>query len=620
MTRQQIWNENFTVQNSWFLESAGASKYFWSYFTGLTGEDDYAGVFVPSTYSGTFHPITPPVGAGSCVYSRDAYVYGVSYEEVAGWVYLVIAKISMTDGQIVSQSRFWKYEKTAYRGYPTIRSISTSNDYIFIDLKVVGYYVSDTTAPFMAILNKSTMAPISVRYYAFSPSYGSAQQLTLINYNGLNLYCAKIPASSSVTNYWIGSFSVDVDGVITLVDGQKYTYGGYDLRFDASTPSTMPISEKYWIDNGVMGFFASPAKNGYIEFYGATSQVLALHYGSFGSGYYSTRLRLSTNEYVGSASGFADNSSGKSSFNSASPAVWFPDTEDYDIDCSPTTTEYNHPSTNESEFDFYIYPNTFSVEEISVGDMTVTSFENMPTLSYVTDALQGDLGSTTLFQEYSDITIPVVTNVVLPDLAIQTCGWTYLGDDVFRLDYNLYCMHSDETVTVYFEYGRGALNYTTGSDTSITATSTGDLDTENTPTGYTYYYRAVAVDSAGRKAYGAIRTIVGAIVTLPTATISRVGSIKHVYDRTQAGIPPKFYMEVNLGGLAPEYMDAFTDQPITYIVNRPGAGRAINGGRPDPVYPSDDTIPEIDNTTPVTPPIPPNTLPPEITLPPGFPF
>lgn len=575
--------------NQWYLDGAGSSNYFWAYYTGLTGEDDYAGIFVPSTYSGTFHPITPAVGPGSCVYSRDAYVYAVSYEEVEGWVYLVIAKISMTDGQIVSQSRFWKYTKTAERGYPTIRSMSTSDDYIFVDLKVVGYYLSNTTAPFMAILDKSTLAPISVRYYAFTPSYGTAQQLTLINYNGLNLYCAKIPTTSSVTKYWIGSFSVDGSGVITLLDGQRYNYSGYDLRFDATVPSTMPLSEKYWIDNGVMGFFASPAKNGYIEFYGSTSQVLGLHYGSFGSGYYATRLRISSNEYVGSSSGFTDSSIGKSSFNSSYPAVWFPDSEDYDLDCSPTTEEFQHLTTTEDKFNFYVYPTTFSIGEVGIGDMTVTEFGDMPSLSYVTDVLQGDLGSTTLFQEYTDLSIPLVTNIEIPDLAIQTCGYEYQGSDVYTLDYNLYCMHSAETVSVYFEYGRGALNYTTASDTGISATSTGDLNTENTPSGYTYYYRAVAVDSSGRKAYGAIRTITGSIVTLPTATISRVGSIKHVYDRTQAGIPPKFYMEVNLGGLAPEYMDAFTDQPITYVINRPPAGGAINGGRPDPVYPPDDS-------------------------------
>ena len=104
-----------------------------------------------------------------------------------------------------------------------------------------------------------------------------------------------------------------------------------------------------------------------------------------------------------------------------------------------------------------------------------------------------------------------------------------------------------------------------------------------------YHFRAKGIHPVEGTLYGEDSYFVTPGAIFPTATLSRVGSIKHVYDRTTAGIPPKFYMEVNLGGLAPEYMDAFTDQPITYVINRPPAGGAINGGRPDPVYPPDDS-------------------------------
>lgn len=104
-----------------------------------------------------------------------------------------------------------------------------------------------------------------------------------------------------------------------------------------------------------------------------------------------------------------------------------------------------------------------------------------------------------------------------------------------------------------------------------------------------YHFRAKGVHPTEGTFYGEDATFYMPGAILPTATISRVGSIKHVYDRTQAGIPPKFYMEVNLGGLAPEYMEAFNLQPVTYNVLNPPAWGIKNGGRPDPVYPSDDT-------------------------------
>ena len=599
MTRLQIYHENFDVQNAWFLERLGSARYFWSFYTGEEGTDDYAGIFVPYTYSNTFYPITPAVGAGACVYSYDTYIYAVAYEEIEGYIYIVLAKISLADGSIVSQSRIWKYEKTAYRRDPFIRHVTTDGSYVYVDMIVVGYYVSDTTAPFIVVIDKSALTPISVKSYQFTPQTGSSCQLTLIHDGTRNLYCAKIPYSSSVYRYWIGSFSVDGSGTISLVDGQRYTYGGYDLRFDETSA---PMSQKYWAYNGLIGFFDSPAKYGYIGFDESSSdesssdesssQVLGLHYVKFGSGYYSTTMRILDDTYVGSASGYTDTSLGKSSFISAFPSIWFPDNADIDIDCTTADADYYHQLTDEDKFTFGIFPSTAEMDEVALGDMTVTAFEDMPTISYM-DALRADLGATTLFQSYGPLTIPVVTNIELPDLAVQTLGYTYVGDNVYTLDYKLYCMHADETVSVYFEYGTGVLNRTTESNTGIASTTTGDCNTENTPTGYTYYYRAVAVDSAGRKAYGGIRTILGAVVSFPTSTLSRVGSIKHVYDRTTAGIPPKFYMEVNLGGLAPEYLDEYgiTDTPNRPSVNQPRISHinppdAIVPPRPTTDYPS----------------------------------
>ena len=235
MTRLQIYHENFDVQNAWFLERLGSARYFWSFYTGETGDDDYAGIFVSYTHSNTFYPITPAVGAGGCVYSYDTYIYAVAYEEIEGYIYIVLAKISLADGSIVSQSRIWKYEKTAYRAYPVIRHVTTDGIYIYVDMTVLGYYISDTTAQFIAVVDKPTLSPISVKYYAFSPQYSSTSQLTLIHNGTSNLYCARIPYNSSVSRYWIGSFSVDDSGVISLVDGKRYTYGVYDLRFDGTS-------------------------------------------------------------------------------------------------------------------------------------------------------------------------------------------------------------------------------------------------------------------------------------------------------------------------------------------------------------------------------------------------
>jgi len=108
-----------------------------------------------------------------------------------------------------------------------------------------------------------------------------------------------------------------------------------------------------------------------------------------------------------------------------------------------------------------------------------------------------------------------------------------------------------------------------------------------------YHFRAKGIHPVEGTLYGEDSYFVTPGAIFPTATLSRVGSIKHVYDRTTAGIPPKFYMEVNLGGLAPEYLDEYgiTDTPNRPSVNQPRISHinppdAIVPPRPTTDYPS----------------------------------
>jgi hypothetical protein len=580
----QVFNENCDVLNGWFIEHVGSADRFWAYWRGLTGEDDYAGWLEPYNNYASFYPLSPTTGAGAVVKSDDGFLYAANTEVVGSDNYLILGKVSLDDKALYAQSRIFKSSNTI--NLENNHCITETSSYLFINF-TCGIQAVTEEIPHIAIIDKSTMGIISVGRYTFTGQYSPRpQRISIAEYHGQLFYSAQIPTGLSTTVYWVGTCSI-VDGVLVIDNGSRWNCDGKAVMFSNFNYSTLPIKSEYRTNYGIAGNIGNGANKGWVEF----DEYQVSGFTKQGSDFYP---RISTNILLGGASSIANLSNGRKSSMTAYPAVWVDslngfsgDTDDYDLECYPTTAGLYHPLIrSEDEFTFYILPASFSTTHYDATQ--IDTFENMPTMNWY-DETVGSLGDTTAFSLGDVISIPAVQRTTIPDLAIQTLGHEYQGDNVYTLDYNLYCLHTDETVTVYFEYGRGALTSTTGSDTGLNYATTGDLDTENTPSGYTYYYRAVAEDSAGRKAYGGIRTILGNIFNLPSATLSRVGSIKHVYDRTTAGIPPKFYMEVNLGGLAPEYMDAFTDQPITYVINRPPAGGAINGGRPDPVYPPDDS-------------------------------
>lgn len=591
MSVYQEWPSTIGPVNSGFLTQFGSYRYIWSSYD--NGEDSYSGPFLVRGGGGILYPISPPISSDASVYAHDAYIYMVSYEFDTEYYYVVLAKTDLS-GEIIWQKKVWRYPINVGH-IPNIRKITTSQDKIFIELDVVGLGGS-SHAPILIFIDKETIETLFVRRYSFQGQYGSDSQLVLVNNGVSNFYCARIRVSSESTNYWIGSFAIDPEtNEFSIVDGQRYTYDGDDLNFGF----TDVFSEDGWVREGLLlGKLGD--KYGRIGLYEEASTVTGFDY-VIGTKYQSTynlpvtvhpngSLYFAEDQYIDISEGLW--------IDSTSP-TWYPDSNDVDINCTPTSDDYyqsglaykdyGYMSVDESYFTFSIDHYDSGVVSLNSGQMTISEFPEMLGLNFIDLSIGIDLGEASIFASSSPIDITSSKSIEVPDLAVQTCGYTYRGDNVYEFNYNLYCMHTSNPVSVYFEYGRGGLTHTTESNTGIVSTQTNIQFTANTPPGYTYSYRAVAVDSMGRKAYGAIRTITGSIVTLPTATISRVGSIKHVYDRTQAGIPPKFYMEVNLGGLAPEYMEAFNLQPVTYNVLNPPAWGIKNGGRPDPVYPSDDT-------------------------------
>ena len=586
----QVFNENCEVLNGWFIEHVGSADRFWAYWHGLTGEDDYAGWLEPYNNYASFYPLSPTTGAGAVVKSDDGFLYAANTEVVGSDNYLILGKVSLDDKALYAQSRIFKSSNTINLWHENNHCITETSSYLFINF-TCGIQAVTEEIPHIAIIDKSTMGVISVGRYTFTGQYSARpQRISLAEYNGQLFYSAQIPTGLSTTVYWVGACSI-VDGVLVIDNGSRWTCDGKAVMFSNFNYSTLPIKSEYRTNYGIAGNIGDGANKGWVEF----NEYQVSGFTKQGSDFYP---RISTNILLGGASSIANLSNGRKSSMTAYPAVWVDslngfsgDTDDYDLECYPTTAGFYHPLIrSEDEFTFYILPASFSTTHYDATQ--IDTFENMPSLNWYDETVSG-MGDTTAFSLGDVISIPATQRTEIPDLAIQTLGYEYQGDNVYTLDYNLYCLHTDETVNVYFEYGRGALTSTTESDTGLNYATTGDCNTENTPSGYTYYYRAVAEDSAGRKAYGGIRTILGNIFNLPSATLSRVGSIKHIYDRTTAGIPPKFYMEVNLGGLAPEYLDEYgiTDTPNRPSVNQPRISHinppdAIVPPRPTTDYPS----------------------------------